>query len=118
MPAAGELRMTQLADGDVLRVSIEASGFAGRATELFVALAEGGLSSVVTRGENAGRTLRHDHVVRALRGPLALYAAGAHSMQFQLDPQWRKERIGVVVFVQDRDSAEVLQTLAAPVCAG
>ena len=48
-----------------------------------VALTHSGLSQVVPRGENAGRTLQHDHVVRAFehapvtQGSLRLEAASA-----------------------------------------
>jgi hypothetical protein len=43
----------------------------------WVALTQGGLSSQVTAGENRGRLLKHEHVVRALAGPLAAERAAS-----------------------------------------
>ena len=47
-----------------------------RNAALFVALADSRLVSDVKAGENAGVRLTHDHVVRALRGGVAVDASG------------------------------------------
>lgn len=44
---------------------------AGAPLQAYYAIIESGLTSIVRSGENAGRTLRHANVVRALAGPLA-----------------------------------------------
>ena len=87
------------------------------AARLYVALLESGLGSSVKAGENRGRELQHDHVVRQLLGPLALpveRADSRHMLALTLPAQADPERSALAVFVQDRDSGETLQALAVP----
>ena len=85
---------------------------------LYVALAENGLASSVTRGENSGSTLRHDHVVRAWIGPVSLVAGSARvQREIILPAGWNRERLELVAFVQDQRSGGVLQALSARQCA-
>ncbi|MCX7148845.1 MAG: DUF1223 domain-containing protein [Rhodocyclales bacterium] len=88
------------------------------AVEAWVALYENNLESQVRAGENAGKTLRHDYVVRRLIGPLAPDHAGHLRLQQQiaLDAGWKRADLGVVVFVQDKASGEILQALQRPAC--
>lgn len=66
---AGTLRATL--DGDAVSARFEPAA-GGGAYELYAARLGFGLVSVVTAGENAGRTLRHDFVVRGLaRAPMS-----------------------------------------------
>ena len=89
-----------------------------RATSaLYVALFENGLASAVTAGENRGRKLQHDQVVRALIGPLGLSRSSPdshRSVTLQIPPGVQRSRAGLAVFVQSRESGEVLQALAVP----
>jgi hypothetical protein len=89
-----------------------------QAPELFVALAEDGLWTQVAAGENMGRQLRHDAVVRALLEPTRLMPAetARRERSIALEPDWNPGRLTVVAFVQDRVTGEVLQALALPVC--
>lgn len=82
---------------------------------LYVARYENGLSTQVERGENRGKTLRHDFVAREWWGPLALAAAGDVTFERSLDAQGLN-RGGVAAFVQNRRTGEVLQALALPGC--
>ena len=85
---------------------------------LYVAVTENQLVSHVTRGENGGATLAHDHVVRAWTGPLALSGGMAHLQQdIALPAQVHRANLDVVAFVQDRKSGKVLQAVAAESCA-
>lgn len=87
-------------------------------TSLYLAVTEGGLGSNVTRGENAGATLSHDHVARAWSGPLPLQGGRAQARhEFELPAAWRRDKLSLVAFVQDERSGSVLQALAAPGCA-
>lgn len=65
---------------------------------VLVALTESGLKVAVPRGENAGRTLRHDHVVRAFAevGP-------GQSVELQAPEGHIVARAAIVVLAQDRD---------------
>ena len=85
-------------------------------TQMYLALYENRLTSVVTAGENAGHTLQHDYVVRQWLGPLAIDTQGAAHLQQTLSLQrdWKASDLGLVVFVQQHQTGEVLQTLALP----
>lgn len=87
---------------------------------LYLAVYENGLSSRVEAGENAGRSLRHDYVVRELAGPFDLAPAGetAFRRRFAVDPDWRAANLGVAAFVQDAATGEVYQALAQTNCLG
>jgi len=84
-------------------------------TALFVALADSRLVSDVKAGENAGARLTHDHVVRALRGGMAVNASGDASgdVAFSI-PAESGVGATVVAFVQNTENGDVLQALALP----
>lgn len=77
----------------------------------FVALSENGLTSAVKAGENRGKRLEHDLVVRDLVGPLDLPQAEA-----QLKPPtgFDISKAAVVAFVQDEKSGDIVQALRLP----
>ena len=85
-------------------------------TQMYLALYENRLTSVVTAGENAGHTLRHDYVVRQWFGPLAIDTQGTARLQqtLSLHGDWKTSDLGLVVFVQQHQTGEVLQALALP----
>jgi hypothetical protein len=87
------------AAGGELRARAESPDGAAR---LFVAFYRNGLESDVTSGENRGKKLRHEHVVRRLDGPLPLTAR--EPIPADAD--------GVAAWVEAR--GEVLQALALP----
>jgi hypothetical protein len=107
------------ADG-VLALEVTARGApAGQDAALYVAVTENKLVSHVARGENSGATLRHDHVVRAWIGPIALEDGAARLQRnLVLPPDVQRGNVDVVAFVQDRQTGQVLQALAADACAG
>ena len=73
----------------------------------------------VTRGENGGATLAHDHVVREWIGPIRLAGGAARALrEIALPAAWNRARLEVVAFVQDERSGSVLQALSAQHCAG
>ncbi|HEX9395264.1 MAG TPA: DUF1223 domain-containing protein [Burkholderiales bacterium] len=82
---------------------------------LYVAAYENRLESRVTAGENSGRLLRHDHVALEWQGP---YGAGERQVRLPLLPKAKIGDSGVVAFVQNQRTAEVLQTLLLGACPG
>jgi hypothetical protein len=88
------------------------SGFAGATqaggNRVFVALVENGLQSHVRGGENAGSTLRHDHVVRAFSGPHPA-AMGSTRLRARSDVDRAHSRI--VAWIEDAHSGAVAQVL-------
>ncbi len=82
---------------------------------LSVVLYENDLWSAVTTGENAGRRLRHDYVVREWRGPSRVGSV-PWVQTLQLKPEWQSAKMGIVVFVQNPASGEVVQAMTIKMC--
>ena len=83
-------------------------------------LTEQGHQTAVRAGENAGKTLSHDYVVRRLIGPLRPDPAGRLSLRqkIALEADWKRAALGVAVFVQDKATGEVVQALQRHACPG
>ena len=78
---------------------------------LWLAVYENNLQSQVSGGENAGELLRHDYVVRTLRGPFAVNGATEEvNTKLSLDSEWKQQDAGIVAFVQKANSSEVAQS--------
>jgi hypothetical protein len=81
---------------------------------LYVAAYENRPESRITAGENPGRVLHQDYVVLEWRGP---YALGKRELELALLPKAQSADSGVVAFVQNRRTGEVLQALSLAACA-
>jgi hypothetical protein len=84
--------------------------------DVFVAIYENKLVSKVNAGENSGRELKHDYVVREFFGAYQINNQNEFSKNFNLDAAWNKRDAGAVVFVQNSQTGEILQSLALPFC--
>jgi hypothetical protein len=82
-----------------------------RKLQVLVALFESSLITPVARGENGGRTLRNDFIVRRLEKAFSLEpkagARGQRTVDIELDPEWKLENVGVAAFVQDPSSMRI-----------
>lgn len=89
-----------------------------RDAALYIAVFENGLSSAVAAGENRGKLLKHDFVVREWMGPLAFGADGtlAVNRTVALQPAWKSHDLGITMFVQNRSTGDVLQALQLAAC--
>ena len=118
-PAAAAIHISaNITPQGVLTLKAEATARAGaEPAALYLALAESGLVSKVTRGENGGVTLAHAHVVRAWIGPVRL-SEGAARLQrdIALPADWNRARLEVVAFVQGERTGGVLQAVSANRC--
>lgn len=118
-PPGAQIELRSTREGDALSVRVsarlrDAAQAAGK--ELQLALTQSRLQTIVRAGENRGRTLAHDHVVRELRS-LPLAGPGIESTQrFTLDKAWQGKDLAVVAFVQDNRNGEVLQALRLAAC--
>lgn len=118
-PARADLDVEITAQTDaVLTVVAQArvpAAMAHAAPQLYVALYENHLASKVTAGENAGKTLRHEYVVRQWLEPVTLNAEGTARVQhtFPLASAWKRADLGLALFVQ-QSTGDVLQALAVP----
>jgi len=88
------------------------------AAALYLAVYESKLISQVSAGENRGKTLAHDFVVRQWLGPYALPESGSlvEKRSLALRSSAVARNSGVVAFVQNTYTAEVLQALMLPAC--
>lgn len=82
----------------------------------FLALYENKLANQVNAGENKGKRLEHDFVVRELAGPFAVGGRDVIKHKYALAPSWKTRDLAVAAFVQTAATGEVLQALALPWC--
>ena len=66
-----------------------------------MALYENKLVSQVKAGENIGRKLKHDYVVREFFGAYRISNKNEFSKNFTLKPEWKGSDAGAVIFVQN-----------------
>ncbi|HHJ35443.1 MAG TPA: DUF1223 domain-containing protein [Gammaproteobacteria bacterium] len=80
----------------------------------YFAIVENNLFSDVDDGENEGKKLRHDFVVRHLSGP---YFHGKPEEQrvtehvVALDEEWKKQDLSIVAFAENPHTGDVLQAV-------
>lgn len=78
---------------------------------VFLAIAESNLASNVGRGENSGKRLEHTSVVRELKSIGMLLPEQKDfnaEIAVPLQPNWKKENVKFVVFVQENESRKIL----------
>jgi hypothetical protein len=88
----------------------------GDRADVLVAVTEDGLRSEVKSGENRGRSLAHAAVVRQMitaRGVAGTTAPARADIA--LAPDWKRENLKVVAFVQERRGRTILGSAAVPV---
>ncbi len=105
--------------GSILEIHIAPLPNSGKGDtqQLFVAVAEYGLRSDVKHGENEGRALQHNGVVRQLLplGKIDATAAGFSSkVALHAAPEWNRANLQAVVFARDTRSLHVLAAAAIP----
>lgn len=84
--------------------------------DIYVAVYENNLKSQVSTGENSGRELTQDYVVREWFGPYRFHNAGRWERAIPLTGDWQQRDAGVAMFVQNRRNGEVLQALSLDFC--
>lgn len=97
-----------------LRLSYHVDG-APAGSVLNAAVVEGGLSTRVPRGENTGRTLRHENVVRAFRAVTLEKADG--QVRIDVPAAVRRENAAVIAYVQRPADMAVLGASSVPLSA-
>lgn len=107
------------ASGDALAIQVEplTNAPGSNAPQVYLAIAENMLHSDVKRGENAGRGLEHDGVVRQLIavGKTETGSTGFSStVSVRAAGEWRRANLRAIVFVQEPHSRRVLAAAAIP----
>jgi hypothetical protein len=101
-----------LVSSDSLRLRVENLPPETREADILLAITENELETNVQRGENSGTQLRHTGVVRSLMrlGRIDTAKAGSYSAdaQLKLKPEWRREYLKLVLFVQDRATHKIV----------
>ncbi len=107
--ASVALRLARDGDALVARTTIAnlPPDAAKERVDVVLAVTEDGLTNVVKRGENAGRTLHHDAVVRSLTPIGRIDAAGEVSGRTTLNRAWPRDRLHAIVFLQGRKSQRI-----------
>jgi hypothetical protein len=110
--ASARVSLTLAEGGGAVRARYAVAGAPGGAV-LQVAVVQAGVVSRVPRGENAGRTLRHENVVRAFRS-VPLDGAPSGEATLPLPAGARPGELSVVAYVQ-RPTLEILGAAQAPI---
>lgn len=98
--------------GEQVKVSVRTNSVANAERKrIYVALTENGLVQQIRGGENKGRWLEHDQVVRDFAGPLRLPEAQA---ELKLPAGAALQNVSVVAYVQDEDGGGTEQVLRLP----
>lgn len=115
LPTPPTIELQPHVDDLTLRISVTSvrpEHTAGIALDAWVALFENGISTPVARGENAGRTLQHDRVVRDLRRAFSWATAdttASGEARFSLDKLHlnSEKKLGLVVFLQHPETLTI-----------
>lgn len=113
------LTLTPAADAAFLQADITVPEPASRnSAAAYIVLYENALSTQVKAGENRGKQLLHDFVVRELWGPIAAGTADRSSFtqRIPLQSGWKAANLHVAAYVQDSATGRTLQTLSLPYC--
>jgi hypothetical protein len=101
----GEITLTARREGNSLIATIQASVPVN--DELMLAIVEDGVTTKIEHGENAGRTIKNDAIVRKL----VQVRPGESTVR--LDAAWRS--VSATVFVQDRATLAIVAVATAQV---
>lgn len=84
----------------------------------YVALFENGLSSEIKAGENAGKRLYHEFVVRQFVGPLVVAPEAGLEKRYALDiaAYGDRPKLGLALFAENGSSGATVQAMALPLC--
>jgi hypothetical protein len=99
---AGELRLIPSRHGAEARIQIKAKG----AGDLMLVVFDSAPPTAVARGENSGRTISNDAIVRrVVRAGTLTGGAVERMITLPIDPSWREP--GVAVFLQDVETLAI-----------
>jgi hypothetical protein len=96
-------------------IAVEVKSQARPGDRLFVARVQSGIATKVGAGENSGRLLRHDFVVREFTAPIIAGADGKAFFKQQIRVPRTPADIEFAAFVET-DSGEVLQAVSSGAC--
>ncbi|MCK5920436.1 MAG: DUF1223 domain-containing protein [Methylococcales bacterium] len=80
--------------------------------KLNLMITENNLTTAIRAGENLGKKLHHEHVVRQILEP-SLVTTEPHHETLPLNPNWHQKDLEIVAFIEN-NAGDVLQTLVLP----
>ncbi|KKN51557.1 hypothetical protein LCGC14_0621530 [marine sediment metagenome] len=85
-------------------------------SQLYLAITEDNVKSIIGGGDNRGATFNHQNIVRSWLGPFELDDDGNSMVttEITLDKHWKRNDLTLVAVVQNMDNGYVLQGLALP----
>ena len=93
------------------RIEVDNQSELGNA-DAYIAVYENGITRKIGGGENHGKTLKHDFVVRHWSAPIAIRrGANNAAVDLEIPADWKRPNLGLAVLVLDRDSGETLQAV-------
>ncbi len=99
-------------------VTVSIDGVTQDAAAVVLLAVEDGLTTDVRRGENRGRTLSHDAVVRSIDTVAEIDARRPPPevvRSLPIDADWNADRMRVVALLQDTESLAILGAAAVPI---
>ncbi len=114
MPADYKLELHTVQNEHSIDVDVVTTPLNGNnePVSVFLAVYEHGLSSDVTDGENEGKELQHDYVVRKLYGPYSAEAFPSRIIKMiKVENDWDLAKGGLVAFIQKPLHPDVLQAV-------
>lgn len=120
LPAQAAIRLGEnAATTDRLQLQIDASSQVVAPLAVFIALTENKLASQVGAGENGGKLLRHEHVVREWIGPIPLLKGKLSTQrEIRLNSDWKRDQTVIAGFVQNMATGDILQAVSGRLCTG
>ena len=117
-PAGVKIRLEQTPRESRVLVALRVHNTDSAHVHVFLAMFQNGLSSEVKAGENAGRKLYHEFVVRELEGPLSVAPGTSLEREFELDLDSSADPAarGLAVFAENATTGENMQAMAVPLC--
>ncbi|MDA7990013.1 MAG: DUF1223 domain-containing protein [Gammaproteobacteria bacterium] len=108
-----EVRVSRGEDGEIT-AEITLNNRSARALHAHLAVYENGITRRIGAGENNGRTLRHDFVVRHWSAPMRMRRGeNRKTVTLALPPDWQRRNLGLAVVALGR-RGETVQAAAAP----
>lgn len=83
--------------------------------EVYYAVYENSIVREIAGGENEGKTLSHEYVVRHWSQSRTIaHGSSSQNVLLELDEDWNLENLGIAIVVINPDNGETLQALSTP----
>jgi hypothetical protein len=107
----GSVRLSLARGNGAVNAKVSANVTSDKPTDVVLVVFEDGATTKVMAGENSGRSIDNDAIVRRL----LRVATGSveTSVPIPIDPTWNAAHLGVAVFLQDRKTLAIRGAAAA-----